>query len=238
MAIVAMGLLVWSQAAAAASWSVISLSAEPQNVGAIVDATDKLMSSAAGKKYPGRLYLQMHVADGANPATHSFVPVYKSAADREAFLSVLEKDPAWVKFRDSIAKLSRPASRVMHRTQARWGKMSDDNHVWQSHAFTVRDPAAFHAALDKFMTSKTGKGFAGEVFLSGVVAAGMSPVTHVITVGYESEAQQEAWQDSLMDNADWDAYLDSSRQSAEYLGNNLVRDIRAWGATLEEVTAQ
>ena len=192
IAIVALGLLLWSHVAAAASWSVVSFSTQPQNVGAIVDATDKLFGSSVGKKFKGRLFLQMQVANGSNPATHSFVPVYRSASEREEFLRLLEKEPEWQKFLDEIAKLSQPASRAMYRTRGRWGTPRDDNHVWQSHLFDVRDPAAFRAALDKFMASKTGKAFTGEVFLSSVVAAGISRISHTIIVGYQSEAEQSS----------------------------------------------
>ena len=39
--------------------------------------------------FPGKLLLQANVADGGNPATHTFVPIYKSAAEREKFVQSL-----------------------------------------------------------------------------------------------------------------------------------------------------
>lgn len=232
-------LLLSSQTAVASpSWSLISFSATPQNAPQVIAAADKLMSSAAGNEFPGRLILQVHLADGANPATHSFVPIYKSASEREAFVQKLQADPAWNEFTATMTKLSEPASNTLHRTLKSWGEVVDTDHVWGAYAFDVNDPAAFVAALDKLMASATGKKFPGQVHVSEVVAGGITPVNHVISVGYASEAEMEAWNDSLDGNADWKAYIDASNKSAEYLGANLARDLKTWGpASLKELTA-
>jgi hypothetical protein len=231
-------LLLWSQAAAALpSWSSIGFRATPQNAPKILAAADKLMSSPIGKEFPGRLLLQVHVADGDNPATHSFVPIYKSSAEREAFAQKMQADPAWTEFLATMTQSSEPVSQVLYRTLKSWGDVADTDHVWVAFAFTVRDPMAFVAAIDKFMASETGKRFPGQVHLSGVVAGGLNPVTHTVSVGYVSEAEMEAWADSLLGNADWAAYLEVSRGVADMLGANLVRDLKAWGpASLKDLT--
>ena len=126
----------------------------------------------------------MNVADGDNPATHSFVPVYNTAAEREAFGQKLRADSAWVKFQKAMTANSEPVSNVMYRTVQRWGEISDDDVVWRLHLFDVGDPAAFSASLDTFLKSKTGKTFPGQVFLSSVVSGGITPVSHVISVAY------------------------------------------------------
>ncbi len=236
----AIGLLLYTQAAAAApSWAVISFAATPQNAPKVLAAADKLMSSEAGKEFPGKLLLQVHVADGANPATHSFVPIYKTAAEREAFVQKLQADPAWNGFMDSMTQLTQPVSQVLHRTMMSWGDIVDTDHVWASYAFDVDDPAAFGAALDKFMMSETGKKFPGQVYLSSVVAGGITPVTHIISVGWASEAEMDAWADVIATSADWTAYINAANAAGEFLGGNLVRDIKSWGpATLKEITGR
>ena len=235
--ILAIGALFFSHAAMAATWSIISISVEPQNAVAVAEAADALMKSKLGKEFTGRLLLQVNVADGDNPATHSFVPVYNTAAEREAFSAKLQDDPAWATFQKTMTAKSKPVSNVMYRTVQRWGEISDDDVVWRLHSFNVRDPAAFAAALDTFLKSKTWKTFPGQVFLSSVVAGGISPVSHVISVGQVSEAAIEEWETSLRGNADWAAYLETSQNAAEYLGNNIVRTVKTWGAPLEKVTA-
>jgi len=226
-----MGLLFLGQGAAASpTWSAIGVTTTPQDVPQVIAATDKLMNSEVGKQFPGRLLLQVHVADGSNPATHSFVPLYKSAADREAFVQKLQADPAWADFQATMARISQPVGQVIFRTLKSWGEVVDTDHVWMSYAFAVSDPPAVLAALDKLMASETGKKFPGQVHLEGVVAGGISSVTHSIVVGYASEAEMETWVDSLAGNADWAAYLEALRASAQLLGANMIRDVKAWGS--------
>ncbi len=235
----AIGVFLLGQSALAApTWTLISFTAVPENAPAVVAAIDELMSSETGKTFPGRLLLQVRVADGADPATHSVVPIYKSAADREAFVEKLQADPAWGEFQERMTELAQPVATAVYRTLKSYGNVSDDDHVWHGHAFTVSDPEAFVTALDAFMGSETGKKFPGQAHLSGTVAAGLTPVTHVITVGYASEAEMETWVDGLQANADWAAYLDAAGAAADYLGANLTRDVKTWGeASLADLTA-
>ena len=110
-----------------------------------------------------------------------------------------------------MTRLTQPVSNVMYRTLQRWGEISDDDHVWRAHAFDVADPAAFVSALDTFLNSKTGKEFPGQVFLSAVVAGGISPVTHVISVGQKSEAAIEAWEGAGRPDAAYRRFLAAER---------------------------
>jgi hypothetical protein len=125
------GLLFLAQAAAASpTWSAIAVAVTPQNAPKVIAATDKLMNSEVMKEFPGLLLLQVHMADGNNPATHSFVPLYKSAADREAFAEKVMGDPAWDDFMKSMTELTEPVSNVMFRTLKSWGEVVDTDHVW------------------------------------------------------------------------------------------------------------
>jgi hypothetical protein len=234
-----LALLFFSQAAVAQSWSLLSFATTPQNAPKVLAAGDALMSSPAGKEFPGKLMLQMHVADGANPATHSWVPIYKSGAEREAFVQKLQADPAWDTFLATITELAQPVAQVAYRTVKSWGEIVDTDHLWISHAFSVDDPAAFLAAVDGFMASATGQKFPGQVYLSAVVAGGLTPVTHLISVGYASEAEMESWIDVRNASADWATYIDASRPTGDYLGSNMVRDLKAWGpATFADLTGR
>ena len=233
-----MGLLFLAQSAAGLpTWSAIGFTTTPQNAPQVIAATDKFMSSAVGKEFPGLLLLQVSLANGSNPATHSFVPLYKSATDRDAYVKKVMGDPAWAEFQATLAQLSQPVSQVMYRTLKSWGDVVDTDLVWMSYAFAVEDPAAFVAALGSFMTSETGKKFPGQVHLEGVIAGGITPVTHAISVGYASEAEMGTWADSLMENADWAAYLAASRPSAKLLGATMGLTIKSWGPlTLDDVS--
>lgn len=226
-------LLLAHSAAAQPTWSAISFSTTPANAPLVLAAADTLMNSAAGKGFPGKLLLQVELVDGDSPATHSFIPIYKSGAEREAFTQSLQADPAWGVFQGEMAKLSQPVSTVLYRTVKTWGELVDTDHLWMGHAFAVRDPAAFVAAVDRLMASPTGKKFPGQLYLSAVVAGGISPVTHLVSVGYATEAEMDAWTAVRDASADWATYLKASRNVADHLGANMSRDLKSWGpATL------
>ena len=238
MGFTTIGLLLFSHAAVAQpTWSSISISTTPANLPAVQAAVDTLLSSPAGKEFPGKLLLLADVADGSNPATHSFIPLYKSAAEREVYIQKLQADPSWNIFLADLTKLSQPVSTVLYRTVKSWGEIVDTDHVWMGHAFKVNDAPAFLAAIDKFLASPTGKKFPGQVYLSVVVAGGITPVTHVVSVGYASEAEMETWGATRDASADWATFMKESRKDAEYLGGSLARELKSWGpATLSSLS--
>ena len=235
--LVSLAFVTIAQTAGAASWSSLSITTTAANAPKVIAAADKLMSSSAGKEFPGRVLLQAYLANGSDPATHAFVPIYKTVADRESFVQKMQEDPAWKEFQTAMAAASQPVSQVLHRTMKQWGDIVDSDDVWMGHAFQVNDPAAFLTAIDALMASPTGKKFPGQVYLSEVVAGGISPVSHVISVGYASEAEMDSWAAVTRASTDWATYLTASRKSAQYLGGSLARNVKAWGpATLKELT--
>ncbi|MBW2695751.1 MAG: hypothetical protein JRE70_04715 [Deltaproteobacteria bacterium] len=233
------GLFLSSQIAAAApSWAQISFTTTSGDAPKILAAAEALMSSDVGKEFPGKLLLQILTADGDNPATHMFVPIYKSAAEREGYVQKLQADPAWTGFTAVMGAASQPVSTVLYRNVGSWGDINETDHVWAAHAFAVDDPAAFQTAIEKYLDSKTGKKFPGQVYLSAVVAGGISPVSHVISVGYASEAEMDAWIEDRNGTKDWANYQDDVEGNAEFLGTSLARDVKSWGlATLEDITS-
>ena len=85
--------------------------------------------------------------------------------------------------------------------------------------------------IDTLMMSETGKKFPGQVHLSAVAAGGMSPVTHLISVGYESEAQAEAWNQVMLPSNDWEEYTEDAEKVSTYSGGFMVRSIKTWGGS-------
>ena len=238
LVVTAIGMFLSAQSATAASWSVISFTTTPQNAPKMLAAGDKLMKSEVGKTFPGQLILSVNVADGDNPATHTWIPIYQSGADREAFVQKLQTDPAWTEFLNTVQQVSQPGGTVMYRTVKSWGDVVDTDMVWMTHSVSVTDPVAFLEALDAFRASPTGQKFPGQVHVSAVVAGGMTPVTHVISVGYASEAEMEAWADVRGPSADWATYVKKTQGISTYLGGSLGRNLKTWGpAKLADLTA-
>jgi hypothetical protein len=231
-------MIVVSSASAGGSWSGFSVAIPAGKTAELVAATDKLMSSEVTKQFPGRLLLQMAIADGANPSTHTFVPIYKSATSGEAWGEQLRASPAYKEFLATLAKLGQGTVSARYRVVKSWGEISDGDKVWLGHAFDVKDSGAFVASIDRFRASATGKEQPNQVHLSQVVAAGMSSMSHLITVGYASEAEMETAQLSLAGNSEWQALLNALNESAEHLGSSMSRTVKAWGtASMQSVLA-
>jgi hypothetical protein len=233
-AILAAGLLLAHGASAAPNWQVTSFSVEPQNLAKVMAATDALLSSSVGKTLPGTVSLMVNLIDGNDPSTHSFITAFDSIAEREAFFQKLQADDAWGQFMDVFTPVTNPGGTSRMTFLKSWGEDSDKDVVWQIHAFTVTDDAAFADALDAFLASDAGKDFPGQVHLSAVSAAGMTDVTHLISVGFESEAEAETWGDGVNTTSDWAAYLDVSGKASDFGGTYLIRSLKTWGAPKAE----
>ena len=219
-------------------WAQINLSTTASNAPGVAAAADAFMASEVGQTFPGRLLLQANIADGANPATHTFVPIYKSAADREAFVQSMQGNAAWTEFQGKLEQLSQPGGTVLYRNVKSWGDINDTDDVWMAHAFDVSDPAAFLSAVDALMASETGQKFPGQVYLSAVVAGGVSPVSHVISVGYDSVQEMADWLVVRDPSSDWAAYGEASQKVSEYLGGSLAATAKTWGpAGMKDIVA-
>ncbi len=56
------------------------------------------------------------------------------------------------------------------------------------------------------------------------------------TCGLAREAEIEAWEKKIQGSDDWANYLEASEKATEYLGNSMIRTVKTWGASLDEVT--
>jgi hypothetical protein len=231
-------LVVAQSALADRTWQLNGVALNPgANPADVVAATDKLLASPIGKQATGRVMLLANIADGDNPATHSYVILNKSAAEGEVYGQKLYADPAWAQFQSALANLSGGGATVRNRTIKSWGDISDSDVVWLGVFLAVRDEQAVLAARERYAASATGKKFPGQAHFSAVVAGGASPVTHTFSVGYASEAEMESWTASRA-GADWQAYQRDLRANAEILGFTLSRVVKSWGpATMKDVSA-
>lgn len=216
-------------------WAQISFATTPSNAAKVIAAADAFMASEVGQTFPGRLLLQVNVADGSNPNTHAFVPIYNSAADREMFVQSLQGNAAWTQFQGQLEKISVPGGTVQYRNLRIWGDVNDTDDTWVTHALTVSDAGAYVAALDALMASPSGQAFPGQLYLSAVVAGGISPVTHVVSVGYDSVQEMADWTDVLEGTPDWASFQGSARVVSEHLGATLGGTVKTWGpATMQQ----
>jgi hypothetical protein len=137
-----------------------------------------------------------------------------------------------------MEELSQPGGTVLYRNNKSWGDINDTDDTWMAHAITVSDPGAYLAALDALMASPTGQKFPGQVYLSTVVAGGMSPVTHLVSVGYDSVKEMADWLTVRDASADWATFQRATEGVSEYVGGSVAATGKTWGVSLQEAVAQ
>jgi hypothetical protein len=225
------GLLLSSSVANAGSnWQSLSFTTTPADLPKVVAALDKLMSSS-GPGDKGSVSLMANVAGG--DSSHSFISSFDSRAAREAWSASLQASPAWGEFTAATSGLiDRGASSRMEFVK-NWGEESDKDVFWEIYAYTVTDANAFSGAVDSFLATEAGKGFPGRVHLSTVAASGLSQVTHLLSVGYESEAESEGWGDPLAGNADFAAFQEATGRVSTFAGAFMIRTVQTWGGSGE-----
>ncbi len=227
--------------AAPAAWAaqpaaqLATFTATPAGAAALGAAVDTLMASSVGKEFPGHLWLQVRLADGADPATHGFFSVYRDTAAREAFTKKLYATPEWKAFTDTYASNAKTVATGRMRVQARWGEAAQSDDYWEAYFVDANDAAAITGALQAYFASATGKQHPGQVWLFSASALGASPVSHIVSVGFSGEAEAEAWRDKSTGTDDWKALMAAFDKHSEYHGAIHVRDMKEWGRPASEV---
>ena len=221
-------LLVSSVATAGPNWQTFTFNTTPANLPKVLAAIDELMSSA-GPENKGSVSLMANVAGG--DYSHTFISSFDSRAAREKWTASLVTSPAWRKFTEvTVGLLDRGTSSRMDFVK-NWGKQSDKDVFWEIYAFTVTDAEEFSMALDGFLASDVGRKFPGQVYLSAIAASGISQVTHLISVGFESEAESETWGESMVASKDWASYQKRSNRVSTFAGAFMIRTIKTWGSS-------
>jgi hypothetical protein len=223
-------LFVAASAHTAENWQSLTFTTTAQNLPKVIAATEKFMATEAGKAMPGTLSIMASVIDGDDPTTNSFITSTESMATREKWIASLEGNADWIDLRDTVASLAELGATSRMVFVKHWGERGDKNVVWHLFALTVSDSAAYTKAMDTLMASATGKKFPGSLHLSSVAAAGMSPVTHVLSVGYESEAEAETWTATILASADWTAFQRATDPISDRDGSWVLRTLKTWGA--------
>lgn len=227
--LISLALLLTGPAHAAANWQAFSFAAEPQNVPKLIAAIEKFMATEAGKEMPGTMSLMASVIDGADPSTHSIITSTDSLAARETWLQKHQPGAAWTELVNSFVALTDLGSTSRMIFQKTWGDGGEGDVVWHLYALDVSDPAAYSKALDKLMASATGKQFPGSLWLSSIAAAGMGSASHVLSVGYASEAEAEKWNATMLPSADWAAFDKATDGISNLAGSFVLRSIKTWG---------
>jgi hypothetical protein len=237
-AALAVGLSFSLSALAAPSWNVTGLTVGATDAPKVVAAFDTLFSSKFGSELPGRVVLRANLADGPNPETHSVLVLGQSVAEREAFQAELYASSEWAQFLETMSTLS-PNPGSTSRGTILWnaGDLSDKDVVWINHFLTVSEPAVLLNAMQTYNASAMGQQAPGQLHLSAVYAGGPTAPSHIISIGYESEAEMAAWAQKQQADPAYRVLVDTMLSVATYHGATMQRDGKAWGKSAKDAAS-
>lgn len=222
-------LVVASTAQARPNWEAYGLQVAPAEAGRVVAAIETFMATDAGQKVPGAYSLMQATMDGADPTTHSIIWTTDSVAERATYMQSMEGNEDWNSFVETLTGLTRGFASYRMAFVKTWGDAGSTDPIWYIHMLSIEDGAAYLEELDKLMTSELGRTFTGWMVFSRVVAGGLSPATHLISVGFETEAEAEDWEARLEASPANAAFMKATAGTYRYLGASILTTIKTWG---------
>jgi len=211
------------------NWEAYGLQVDPKNEGAVLAAIEKFMATEAGKTVPGAYSFMQSTMDGADPTTHSIIWTTDSVAERATYMQSMEGNPDWNAFVGTLNGLTSGYASYRMAFLKTWGDSGSTDPVWYIHSMAIPDGPAYLKALDELMTSEIGKKFTGWMVFSRVVAGGVTPASHLISVGFETEAEAEDWEAKLQASPENAAFMKATAGSYQYLGASILTTIKTWG---------
>ena len=178
----------------------------PGQAPAVVAAFDALQSSEVGKNRRAQVQLQAVAFNGASPTTHRVVALWPSVAEAEAWSQGALASEEIALYTARLNQAGTPVATYSVVPLRNWGTVSSEDRTWDVIQVEVSNPGAILAGLDALLNDKETQAFPGQIWLVQVLtgqagAAGRS--THEIVVGYESLAEMEAWQETLLATDAW-----------------------------------
>jgi hypothetical protein len=212
----------------AASFKVYESAIPLTGQSAVLEAAEKFMKSPTGKSFKGAFHINSILANGVNPATHSFALLMPSMAAIHDWESSLVGNKDIQKFWSVLDQTATPVTEYMGSLIKTWGDVSNEDNVWMLTKFRTTDPAAVVAGQD-MLSEKLGDKFPGQVVLHGLAAGTRNGAngdysTHMFVIGYKSVAEMEEWVGYLNAQPEWAEYLSSLRDSTVWQGSDLIQN--------------
>ena len=195
----------------------------PEAQAKIIAASNELMSTNFAKEnLKGSVHLDRYISNGSSPATHSFAVLQPSIAAHQEWMMALQNNPEGQKFFRALNENSTPVNERINSFIGSYGTASNSDNVWLIHQLSI-DPADTQRLIKAFeQVDKDIEGqFPGQFGLSAV-AFGQDDVTHLLSVGYESVAEMESWEDQVATNEGTQKFLKTMSKFAEWKGNDLL----------------
>ena len=185
MALVAQGFL---PANANAIWVDFQVAVDPTKQAAVVGAFNNYKTTQTGSAFPGMMYLNSQVANGANPATHNLAVVYNNLKEWETRSASIASSPDFLKFQTALASSGQIVSETVYEHVLGFGKNAEESKQFIGYAVNVSNAARYAELMQASSEGADSLAGIASIDLWAVKAGGQPGITHVVVIGVESRA--------------------------------------------------
>ena len=185
MALAAQGFL---PANANAIWVDFQVAVDPTKQAAVVGAFNNYKTTQTGSAFPGMMYLNSQVANGANPATHNLAVVYNNLKEWETRSASIASSPDFLKFQTALASSGQIVSETVYEHVLGFGKNAEDSKQFIGYAVNVSNAARYAELMQASSEGADSLAGIASIDLWAVKAGGQPGITHVVVIGVESRA--------------------------------------------------
>lgn len=195
----------------------------------VVAAMNKLQASPTGQQSTARVILNQYLANGESLATHQILVVYPTTEEMDANIARNALSPDWAQFLTEMQEVATVEAEGVGQILAVGGDINNSvataiGRTNMYYQMSVTDPAAYASAWSDFTSANADTGVIS--YLSGVVAFGSNPSTHVVTNVYSSPG--EAVANMPQNYAGWDAFSQRVSSIRTIEGRGLSTVIAEW----------
>jgi hypothetical protein len=195
----------------------------------VVAAMNKLQASPTGQQSTARVILNQYLANGESLATHQILVVYPSTEEMDANIARNALSPDWAEFLTEMQEVATVEAEGVGQILAVGGDINNSvataiGRTNMYYQMSVTDPAAYASAWSDFTSANADTGVIS--YLSGVVAFGSNPSTHVVTNVYSSPG--EAVANMPQNYAGWGAFSQRVSNIRTIEGRGLSTVIAEW----------
>ena len=185
MALAAQGLL---PANANAIWVDFQVAVNPTKQAVVVGAFNKYKTTQTGSAFPGMMYLNSQVANGANPATHNLAVVYTNLKEWETRSASIASSPDFLELQSALASSGQIVSETVYEHVLGFGKNAEDSKQFIGYLVNVSNAARYAELMQASSEGADSLADIASIDLWAVKAGGQPGITHVVVIGVESRA--------------------------------------------------
>ena len=185
MGLAAQGIL---PASANAIWVDYQVAVSPTKQSTVVSAFNTYKTTQTGRAFPGVMFLNAQVANGANPATHNLAVVYNDQKEWETRSASIASSPDFLQFQAALASSGQIVAETVYEHVVGFGKNAEDSKQFIGYAVNVRNAARYAELMQASAEGPDSLASVASIDLWAVKAGGQPGVTHVVVIGVESRA--------------------------------------------------